>query len=88
MWLLTKNRKNPIPDKSCHISKKLFENKFDNDVNYRKFRNHCHYTEKYRAAVQNFCNLIWKTPEKITVVLHNVSNYKNHLFIRELTEEF
>ena len=84
-----KKQKKSYPRQTlCHISKKLFENKFDNDVNYHKFRNHCHYTEKYRAAVQNFCNLIWKTPEKITVVLHNVSNYKNHFFIIELTEEF
>ena len=29
----------------------------DNDKKQQKVRDHCHYTEKYRGAAHNICNL-------------------------------
>ena len=52
-----------------------------------KVRDHSHYTEKNGAA-HNICNLRYKTPEEITVVLHNGSTYHYHFIIKELAEEF
>ena len=34
-----------------------------------------------------FCNLRYKIPSYIPVVFHNLSNYDDHLFIRELGKE-
>ena len=43
--------------------KKLFGNK-----NYRKVRDHCHYTGKYRDALHSISNLKFNLPNEIPVV--------------------
>ena len=82
-----------IMQKVCHIGKKEFI--FDIDsysenmyIKYRRVRDHCHYTGKYRAAAHNICNLRYKTPKEITIVFHNGSTYDYHFIIRELAKEF
>ena len=36
----------------------------DNDnKKYHKYRDHCHYTGKYRGAAHSICNLRYKTPK-------------------------
>ena len=58
----------------CYICKKEFST--DNkDKKYRKVRDHCHFTGKYRGAAHNICNLRYKTPKEIPVVFHNGSTY-------------
>ena len=42
----------------CYIYKEKFENKYLKDKKYRKVRDHCHYTGKYRDAVHSICNFI------------------------------
>ena len=39
--------------KFCYICKENFEDKFLKEKKYRKVRDHCHYTGKYRRAVHN-----------------------------------
>ena len=58
------------------------------DINYRKFRNHCHYIGKYRGAAHSICNLKFNVPNEIPVVFHNGSNYNYHFIIKELANEF
>ena len=70
-----------------HLCKKLLK-KFADDKNYRKFREHCHFTGKYREAAHNICNLRFNVPNKIPVVFHNGSNYDYHFIIKELANEF
>ena len=53
-----------------------------------KVRNHCYYTEKYRGAAHNICNLRYKIPKEIPVVFHNGSTYDYHFIIKELVKEF
>ena len=55
-----------------------------------KVKDHCHYTGKYRGAAHNICNLRYKTPKEIPVVLHNGSTFNNgyHLILKELAEKF
>ena len=48
--------------KTCYICKKEFSTD-GNDKKYNKFRDHCHYTGKYRGASHNVCNLRYKTPK-------------------------
>ena len=55
---------------------------------YRKFRDHCLYTGKYRDAAYNVCNLKYKTPKEIPAIFHNGSNYDYHFIIKEVAEEF
>ena len=54
---------------------------------YRKVRDHCHYTGKFRGAANNIYNLKYKVPKKIPVVIHNAGN-DTHFIIELLAEEF
>ena len=76
--------------KKCFICNNRFS--YDNDSkkfkNYKKVRDHCRYTGKYRGAAHSICNLQYKTTKKIPVVFHNDSNYDWHLIIKELGKEF
>ena len=62
----------------CHICYKPFTTKD------RKVRDHCHYTSLYRGPAHSLCNLRYNIPSYIPAVLHNLSGYDAHLFIREL----
>ena len=53
---------------------------------YHKVRDHCHYTEKYRGAPHNICNLRYKKPKEIPVVFHNGSKYDYHFIMKKLSE--
>ena len=55
---------------------------------YKKVRDHCHYTGKFRGAAHSICNLNYKVPQEIPVKIHNGSKYDYHFIIRELAEEF
>ena len=77
----------------CYICKKEFntDDDYDDDDDnkkYHKARDHCHYTEKFRAAAHNICNLRYKTPKEIKVVFHNGSTYDYHFIIEEIAKEF
>ena len=78
----------------CYICKKEFSDDDDHDDDdddnkkYKKVRNHCHYTGKYRGAAQNICNLRYKTPKKIPIVFHNGSTYDYHFIVKQLAREF
>ena len=49
-----------------------------------KVRDHCHYTGKYRGAAHNECNLNYRESKFTPVVIHNLSGYDAHLFIKNL----
>ena len=55
---------------------------------YRKVKDHCHYTGKYRGAAHSVCNLKYSVPKNIHIIFHNGSNYDYHFIIKELAEEF
>ena len=72
----------------CHICGKRFLKKFANDKNYRKIRDHCHFTGKYGGAAHNICNLRINVPNEIPVVYYNESNFDYHFIIKELASQF
>ena len=82
-----KNRKHERSNK-CHIcNRKFYNDKEDKRYkNYRKVRDHCHYTDKYRGAARSICNLKYKVPKEIPVVFHNGSKYDYHFIINELAK--
>ena len=57
-------------------------------MNYKKVRDHCHYTGKYRGAAHSLCNLRYQEQRDILVIIHNGSNYDFHLLIKDLAKEF
>ena len=69
--------------KKCHICLKEF-----NDPRNRKVRDHCHYTGLYRGAAHNNFNLKYLKPDYIPIVIHNLSGYNAHLFIKERGTRF
>ena len=58
------------------------------DKKHYKVKYHCHYTGKYRGAAHNICNLRYKIPREILIVLHNGSTNDYHFIIKELVKEF
>ena len=73
----------------CHI----FEKKFCMDKDDKSYKNktkvkdHCHYTGKFRGAAHSKCNLNYKVPKDIPIIIHNAS-YDTHFIINQLAEEF
>ena len=73
--------------KGCYICGKRILEKFANDKNYRKVRDHCHFTGKYRGMAHSICNLKFDVPNDIPVIFHNGSNHDHHFIIKELANE-
>ena len=59
----------------------------ENYKNKREVKDHCHYTGKVRGAVHSKCNLNYKVPKDIPIIIHNAS-YDTHFIINQLAEEF
>ena len=76
--LLTRENKFYKKKKVCYICIKEFSAD-ENDKNkfklYHKFRDHCHYTGKFRGGAHSICNLRYKSPKEILVVFHNGYTY-------------
>ena len=52
--LLTKEQQESYENsKICYIYKEKVESKYLKDKKYRKIRDHCHYTGKYKSAAQS-----------------------------------
>jgi hypothetical protein len=47
-------------------------------------RDHCHLTGQYRGAAHSCCNLQCQAPDFYPVIIHNLSGFDAHLFIKEL----
>ena len=62
--------------------------KVANDRNYRKVRDHCHFTSKYRDPAHSICNSKFNVSHYILVVFHNGSHYDYHFLFKELANEF
>ena len=62
----------------------------EDDEHYKKrkkVKDHCHYTGKFRGAAHSICNLRYKVPNNIPIIIHNAS-YDTHFIFNQLVEEF
>ena len=57
-----------------HLSKRLIA-KLAKDKNYRKVRDHCNRTVKYRSAAHSICNLRFKIPNENPVILSQLFHF-------------
>ena len=73
---------------SCYICRRRILQKFAKNKNYRKIRDHCNYTGKYRGAARSICNLKFTVPNEIDVVFHDGLNYDHYFIIKDLVNEF
>ena len=70
----------------CFFCGDKFKNSYKNEKEaekYKKVRDHCHFTAKFRGCAHsmcnlNFCNRFFKIP----VFFHNMKNYDGHLIIQ------
>ena len=58
------------------------------DKKYRKVKDHCYHTGKYRGASHSKCSLAYKTQKEIPITFHNGSKCDYHFVIKELVKEF
>ena len=74
---------------ACHICQKEFcyDKNDENYTNRKKVKDHCHYTGKFRGAAHSKCNLNYKVPKDIPIIIHNAS-YDTHFITNQLAEEF
>ena len=66
----------------CYICKKGFSTDDDNK-NYFKVNDHCHFTGIYRGTAHDICNLRYKTPKEIPIVFFDASTCDYHFIIKE-----
>ena len=52
----------------------------------KKVKDHWPYTGKFRGAAHSKCNLNYKVPKDIPVIIHNTT-YDTHFIINQLAEE-
>ena len=70
----------------CFICGDKFKNSYKNEKEtekYKKVRDHCHFTGKYRGCAHSICNLNFCNRYfQIPVFFHNMKNYDGHLIIQ------
>ena len=80
-----KSKRSATDAKKNLVEMKMIKNEFKL---YRKVRDHCNYTEKFRGAADSICNLRYKTPKQIPIVSHNGYIYDWQFIINELEKNF
>ena len=69
---------------ALYVVKDLIRHKTEKEAEkYKKVRDHCHFTGKYRGCAHSICNLNFCNRYfKIPVFFHNMKNYDGHLIIQ------
>lgn len=67
------------PSTVCSICGLAFE------MNDTRVRDHCHLTGRYRGPAHAACNLNYQDSREIPIIMHNLSGYDAHLFIKKLS---
>ena len=85
IMLTNEENKSYEEQEECHICKEKFcmDENDENYKNRRKVKGHCH----YRGTAHSICNLRYKIPKDIPVIIHNAS-YDTHFIVNQLAEEF
>ena len=59
----------------CYVCKEKFclDKDGKNYINRKKVKDHCHNTRKFRGPARSICNLKYKVPKEIPIIIHNAS---------------
>ena len=57
---------------------------YNEKLDEKKVRDHCHITGKFRGAAHSQCNLKLKIPKKIPIISHNLEGYDGHIIFKKL----
>ena len=52
-----------------------------------RIKSHCHYAGKFRGVAHSKCNLNYKVPKEIIIIVHNAS-YDTHFVLTQAAKEF
>ena len=87
--LTKKEKKSYKKQEACHICQEKFcvDKDDENYTNRKKVKYRGHYTGKFRGAAHSKCNLNYKVPKDIPIIIHNAS-YDTDFIINQLAEEF
>ena len=80
--LTNKELKSHKDPNMCYICGKYFIKKVFRGIDYRKVRDHCHYTGKYRGHAHSICNLKLNVLNETADVFHNGSKHNYHFIIK------
>jgi hypothetical protein len=69
------------PNPMCHICEKIIEERGEMVID------HCHLTGRVRGLSHNECNLVYRLPYFVPIILHNGSNYDFKLLVSEIVSE-
>ena len=76
------------------VAKELFDSQdlcyacLEEFKNGGKVRDYCHLTGKYRGALHSKCILKFRKNITIPVILHNLTGYDSHLFVKDLADSY
>ena len=59
---------------------------FSEENGFKKVRDHCHFTGKFRGALHSKCNLRLQKTKTIPVFFPNLEGYDSHLFVKRLAD--
>ena len=73
--LIYEESKSYREQKECHICEEnvCIDKDDESYKNKRKVKDHGHYTGKFRGAAHRKCNLSYKIPKDIPIIIHNAS---------------
>ena len=73
--------------KICYICKEKFclDKNNENYANRKKVKDHCHNTGKLRGPAHSICNLKYKIPKEIPIIIHNAT-YNTNFTINQLAK--
>jgi len=76
MILMEEDKTNFEKAAECWICKKSFTD------GEGKVQDHCHFSDKFRGAPHNKCNLLFRKPKHLPVIFHNLAGYDSNLSSR------
>ena len=80
--LTKEENKSDKEQETWHICEEKFcvDKDDENCTNRTKVKDHCHYTGKFRGAAHSKCNLNYKVPKDIPIIIYN-AGYDTHFII-------